>query len=528
MNSPHGGILKDLIARDKPRYLELYQESQTLPRLVLNERQLCDLELLLNGGFSPLEGFLTQEEYNNVVDHLRLTNGLVWAMPITLDVSQDQITALGIAPEARIALVNPQDNQPLAILRVQDVYRPDKVKEATKVFGKNDLAHPAVSYLFNVAQEFYVGGSLEAIQSPAHYDYVENRFTPAELRAKFEKLQWNRVVAFQTRNPMHRAHRELTVRAARSQKCNILIHPVVGMTKPGDVDHFTRVRVYKAILERYPQGMATLSLLPLAMRMGGPREAVWHATIRKNYGCTHFIVGRDHAGPGKDSTGQDFYGPYDAQDLVNEFRDELDIEVVPFKMVSYLPDTDEYVPADQVPQGTRTLNISGTELRRRLKTGGVIPDWFTYPEVQAILRSAYPPRSKQGFSVFFDGQNVDHLAAALVTVLNQDGQRPTTLIHDNTEKGKVQSTPEITGFLAAQVAKNGGALVSSRALGNERDLETLQKAVEPFGGYFVVAVQGQSLAKNPHLVVDLDRQTPSQIVHEVILELEKEGYIGSR
>jgi sulfate adenylyltransferase len=201
------------------------------------------------------------------------------------------------------------------------------------VFGKNDLAHSAVDYLHNQAGEIYIGGKVQAIQAPEHYDYVENRFSPQELRDKFEKLNWSRVVAFQTRNPMHRAHRELTVRAARSRKCNILIHPVVGMTKSGDVDHFTRVRVYKAIIERYPQGMATLSLLPLAMRMGGPREAVWHAIIRKNFGCTHFIVGRDHAGPGNDSNGNDFYGPYDAQELVNTYKSELDIEVVPFRMV---------------------------------------------------------------------------------------------------------------------------------------------------------------------------------------------------
>ncbi|KAJ3057661.1 Sulfate adenylyltransferase, partial [Quaeritorhiza haematococci] len=255
--------------------------------------------------------------------------------------------------------------------------------------------------------------------------------TPAELRALFKKLNWTRVVAFQTRNPMHRAHRELTVRAARSRHCNVLIHPVVGLTKPGDIDHYTRVRVYKAILPKYPQGMATLSLLPLAMRMGGPREAVWHAIIRKNHGCTHFIVGRDHAGPGKNSAGNDFYGPYDAQELILKYKDELGVEVVPFQMVAYMPETDEYVPADEVPKGKITLSISGTELRRRLKTGAQIPDWFTYPEVQQILRQQHPPRSKQGFVILLTGlynSGADTIARALQAVLDQEGKRRTTLL----------------------------------------------------------------------------------------------------
>ncbi|KAI8914366.1 sulfate adenylyltransferase [Gorgonomyces haynaldii] len=525
VNAPHGGKLKDLLVRDKPRFDELLAEAHTLKQLVLSERQVCDLELILTGGFSPLEGFLNQADYESVVENLRLRSGILWAMPITLDVSQDEISALGIAPEARIALVNPQDKQPLAILTVQDIYRPDKVKEAVNVFGKNDQAHPAVSYLFNQSKDFYVGGNVEAIQKPAHYDFVENRYTPAELRAKFEKLSWSRVVAFQTRNPMHRAHRELTVRAARSAKCNILIHPVVGMTKPGDVDHFTRVRVYKAIIERYPQGMATLSLLPLAMRMGGPREAVWHATIRKNFGCTHFIVGRDHAGPGKDSEGKDFYGPYDAQDLVNQYRDELEIEVVPFKMVSYIPDTDEYVPADEVPEGVKTLNISGTELRRRLKTGGVIPDWFTYPEVQTILRSAYPPRKSQGFTVLVSGGEIASvIATALVTVLNQGGQRATTLL-DYFDKQQ-QWPVEQAAFLAAQVSKNGGAAVLSRPL-SEKETQQIKSQVEHQGGGFISVQVGDHGLKQT-LTVYPESQPVAQMVHEVILELEKEAYIGSR
>jgi ATP sulfurylase len=203
------------------------------------------------------------------------------------------------------------------------------------------------------------------LSPPIHYDYRSLRRTPAELRTEFTRLGWRKVVAFQTRNPMHRAHVELTLRAAKDEEANLLVHPVVGMTKPGDVDHYTRVRCYEAIMSGYPHNTAMLSLLPLAMRMGGPREALWHAIIRKNHGVTHFIVGRDHAGPGVDSSGTPFYGPYDAQDLLREHTDELGVTMVPFRQMLYVENLDTYVPEDEVPAGASTLDISGTELRRR-------------------------------------------------------------------------------------------------------------------------------------------------------------------
>jgi sulfate adenylyltransferase len=371
-NPPHGGVLKDLLLRDAPKHAQLAAEAEKLPAVVLTERQLCDLELILNGGFSPLEGFMNEKDYNGVVKDLRLADGALFSMPICLDIGKKIIDARNIKPGARVTLRDFRDDRNLAILTVDDVYKPDRVLEGKEVFG-GDPEHPAVKYLMNSTKEYYVGGKVEAVNRLNHYDYVALRYTPTELRTHFEKLGWTRVVAFQTRNPMHRAHRELTVRAARSRQANVLIHPVVGLTKPGDIDHFTRVRVYEALMPRYPNGMAVLGLLGLAMRMGGPREAIWHAIIRKNHGATHFIVGRDHAGPGKNSAGKDFYGPYDAQYAVEKYRDELGIEVVEFQMMTYLPDSDEYRPKDQVPAGVRTLDISGTELRRRLRVGGDIP-----------------------------------------------------------------------------------------------------------------------------------------------------------
>ncbi|CAB4255273.1 similar to Saccharomyces cerevisiae YJR010W MET3 ATP sulfurylase [Maudiozyma barnettii] len=425
MPAPHGGKLQDLVARDLPRHNALLEESTKLAhQWVLTERQLCDIELILNGGFSPLDGFLNRADYNSVVSSSRLEDGTLWPMPITLDINNESFIKGKVQSGERIVLS--QDGEiPIAILTVQDIWQPDKSVEAAKVF-RGDPEHPAIRYLNEQAGDWYIGGSLECIQLPVHYDYPGARRTPAQLRAEFDSRHWDRVVAFQTRNPMHRAHRELTVRAARETNAKILIHPVVGLTKPGDIDHHTRVRAYNEIVKRYPAGMALVSLLPLAMRMAGDREALWHAIIRKNYGATHFIVGRDHAGPGKNSKGVDFYGPYDAQELVESHRDELQITVVPFRMVTYLPDEDRYAPIDTVDTSvTRTLNISGTELRRRLKVGASIPEWFSYPEVVKILRESNPPRPKQGFALSLLPGNLKvstkQLSTALLSIFLQFG-----------------------------------------------------------------------------------------------------------
>ncbi|KAJ2961323.1 hypothetical protein NQZ79_g3415 [Umbelopsis isabellina] len=571
-NTPHGGVLKDIYLRDADKHDVLLAESEKLPSLDLDDRQLCDLELILNGGFSPLEGFLNQKDYDGVVDNMRLADGNLWSMPITLDVSQERIDALGIKPAVRITLRDPRDDQALAILTVDDVYRPDKTKEAVNVYGADDVAHPAVHYLHSIAKDFYVGGKLEAIQPPSHYDYVSNRFTPSELRAHFKKLQWTRVVAFQTRNPMHRAHRELTVRAARARKAHLLIHPVVGLTKPGDIDHYTRVRVYKALMPKYPNGMAELSLLPLAMRMGGPREAIWHALIRKNHGVTHFIVGRDHAGPGKNSQGVDFYGPYDAQEAVEKYKDEIGIEIVPFQMVAYCPDTDEYMPADEVPAGVKTLNISGTELRRRLKQGLPIPEWFSYPEVVKVLRQAYPPRATQGFTIFLTGLHAsgkNSVARALQVSLNQQSTRSVSLLLGETIRSELSSELGYTkrerdinvqriGYIAGELTKAGSACIAAPIAPYDAARQSAKAAVEKYGGFYLVHVatsleecerrdregvykrarageiKGFTGIDDPYeapgnadLTVDITTQSVSQIVHEIVLMLEKDGYLGS-
>ena len=437
------------------------------------------------------------------------------------------------------------------------------------MFG-GDPEHPAVKYLFEHVREYYVGGNIDAVNRLNHYDYVALRYTPAELRLHFDKLGWTRVVAFQTRNPMHRAHRELTVRAARARGANVLIHPVVGLTKPGDIDHFTRVRVYQALLPRYPNGMAVLGLLPLAMRMGGPREAIWHAIIRKNHGATHFIVGRDHAGPGKNSSGIDFYGPYDAQHAVEKYRDELGIEVVPFQQMIYLPDSDEYRPHDEVAAGVRTLNISGTELRSRLRTGKDIPEWFSYPEVVRVLRESHPPRYKQGFTVFLTGyQNSgkDAIARALEVTLNQQGGRSVSLLLGETVRGNLSSELGFSrsdrhkniqriAFVAAELTKAGTAVIAAPIAPFEASRKAANETISQYGSFYLVHVatsleyaektdkrgvyerarkgeiKGFTGVDDPYetpsaadLVVDVERMTVRSIVHQIVLMLESAGLL---
>jgi len=386
------------VSYDSAQKLKL--EAGELPSWDLTARQICDLELLMNGGFSPLKGFLGQADYDGVVKDMRLADGTLWPMPITLDVS-DKFAA-EIEVDQDIALRD-AEGVILATLSISDKWVPNKSLEAEGVFGSDDSAHPAVNYLHNTAGNTYLGGAITGLQQPVHYDFRARRDTPNELRAYFRKLGWRKIVAFQTRNPLHRAHQELTFRAAREVQANLLIHPVVGLTKPGDIDHFTRVRCYEAVLDQYPSSTTSMSLLNLAMRMGGPREAVWHGLIRKNHGCTHFIVGRDHAGPGKNSAGEDFYGPYEAQDLFRAHQDEMGIQMVDFKHMVYVQERAQYEPADEIEGDVTVLNISGTELRRRLSEGLEIPEWFSFPTVVEELRKTRPARAKQGFTVFFTG-----------------------------------------------------------------------------------------------------------------------------
>ncbi len=568
LNPPHGGELVNLMAAPERRF-ELQAASRDWPSLDLNQRQLCDLELLLTGGFSPLRGFMSRRDYEGVCGTMRLANGLLWPIPITLDVTEE--LARTLRPGSPVALRDPEGVM-LATLHVEEVWQPDRREEAKLVFGTTSRAHPGVAYLLEQTNPWYVGGRLEGVQLPAHYDFRSLRLTPAELRADFVRLGWRRVVAFQTRNPMHRAHQELTLRAAKQAEANLLINPSVGMTKPGDVEYYVRVRCYQALLARYPKDTVKLALLPLAMRMGGPRECVWHAIIRKNHGVTHFIVGRDHAGPGKDENGKPFYGPYDAQELLRQYEGELGVTMVPFQMMVYLEDEDRYVPEDQVPDGAKTLNISGTELRRRLAEGREIPSWFTFPDVVRELQRSYPPRHRQGFTVFFtglSGSGKSTIANVLRVKFLEMGGRPVTLLdgdivrkHLSSELGFSKEHRDINirriGFVAAEITKNGGIAICAPIAPYDAIRKEVRAMIQPYGGFVLVhlatpletceardrkglyakaragIVKEFTGISDPYepptdadVVIDTSDLTPEEAAQEIFLHLERQGYIGA-
>ena len=493
----HGGMLKELIIKGA-EHEALDQHVLSLPSVVLGEPQLLDLALLLNGAFSPLDGFLNEGDWESVVRDMRLRNGTLWPMPITLDLPSD--TAGGFGPGSEIVL---RDNQgfALGVLRVDSIWRPDKEREARLVFGTTDPVHPGVNHLLNKAGDTYVGGKILGLRLPGRHGLGRLSHTPAEVRKIFAQKHWTRVIGFQTRNPLHRAHVELTKRAMESSKGKLLIHPVVGLTKPGDVDRVTRVRCYDKVLKHYPDESVVLSTLPLAMRMGGPREAVWHAIIRRNFGCSHFIVGRDHAGPGSDGAGRPFYGPYDAQELAQECAAEIGIEIIPFQELVYVPSRDAYLPVDEVEDGVETHSISGTELRNRLEKGEEIPPWFSYPEVIAELRRAYPLRRDQGFTLFFtglSGAGKSTIADALLPVLAEYGRVVTLLDGDDvrallsSELGFSREHRDLNikriAFVAQEVTRHRGVAVCAPIAPYGQVRAYARETIGEVGGYFEIYV----------------------------------------
>ena len=476
-------------------------EAANLVSWDLTQRQCCDLELLMNGGFYPLNGFLNEKDYFSVLENMRMADNSLWPIPINLDVSK--IFAKDLKINQKISLRDPE-GVILAILEISDIYTPNKEKEAELVFGTNDIAHPSVNYLHNKAGDVYLGGKIIGIQPVVHYDFRAIRDTPNELRSFFHKVGWDRIVAFQTRNPLHRAHQELTFKAAKEAQANLLIHPVVGMGKPGDIDHFTRVRCYEAVINQYPATTTSMSLLNLAMRMAGPREAIWHGLIRKNHGCTHLIIGRDHAGPGTDRNGDSFYGPYDARKLFKEYEDEMGIEMVDFKHMVYVQERAQYEPFEEIKDKDKitVLNISGTELRRRLNEGLDIPEWFSFPSVVKELRKTKPARSKQGFTVLFtgfSGSGKSTIANALLIKLMEMGGRPVTLLDGDVVRKNLSSELGFSkehrdlnirriGYVASEITKNGGIAICAPIAPYASTRDAIREDIEKFGAFIEIHV----------------------------------------
>ncbi len=494
--TPYGGSLKPLLV-DSARAAALKSESRGWPSWDLTARQVCDLELLLNGGFSPLKGFMGRADYERVCREMRLRDGTLWPVPVVLDVSE--AFAGKIAAGARVALRDPE-GVILAVLTVEDLWRPERRQEAAEVYGTTDLAHPGVRYLFEQVGPVYLGGEVEGLELPQHHDFRHLRHSPEALHRRLGELGWSRVIAFQTRNPVHRAQFEMTLRAAREQQANLLVHPVVGMTQPGDVDHFCRVRCYQALMPRYPEGLAMLSLLPLSMRMAGPREAVWHAIIQRNHGCSHLIVGRDHAGPDPKHGRASFYPPGSTVELLRQHEAELGIGLLPMDRWVYVPMRRKFQPVDELPVGEPTLDLSSAEVRRHLRGGHDLPEWFTFPEVAAELRKTHPPRSRQGFTVFFtglSGAGKSTIAKALLDKLLEAGGRPVTMLDGDIVRKNLSSELGFSrehrdlnirriGFVAKQITKNGGIAICAPIAPYDGIRREVRDLIAGQGGFILV------------------------------------------
>lgn len=561
--TPYGGKLINLLVPEESKE-ELMAQATHLPSIQISARAMCDLELLAGGGFSPLDRFMGQADYTRVLEEMRLADGTLFPLPITLTVDPDELPSYADA----ITLCDARNNV-IAIMKIEEVFEWDHEREAQLTLGSTDARHPLVSEMVRWGK-LCVSGELQVIDFPRYNDFTELRRTPGQTREMLNNLGFHNVVAFQTRNPMHRIHEELTKRAAERVGGSLMIHPVVGLTKPGDVDHYTRVRVYQALMEHYYDPQRTvLSLLPLAMRMAGPREAVWHAIIRRNYGANHFIVGRDHAGPGKDGTGKPFYGPYDAQEMLAQHEDEVGVKMVPFEELVYVVDDDQYVEAKDVREGTRTYAISGTQVRDDyLAKGKLLPDWFTRHETAEILAETYPPLHKQGVCIWFtglSGSGKSTTAEVLTSLLLERGRQSTVLdgdvVRTHLSKG-LGFTPEDRdtnilriGFVAGEIVRHNGTVICAaispyRSTRNEvRKMVGEDKFVEVFvdtpievceqrdvKGLYARARRGQikgftgvddpyESPRNAEIILHTVGVTPEENARKIIQYLEERGLI---
>ena len=547
---------------------DIQHDILTLPRLNLKGRVLHDLEVMLVGGFAPVAGFMDEADYTAVVETMHLTNGALFPIPIVLDVPHESAYQVG----DRILLCDPFGN-PLATMDVTSCFTPDKMKEVLGVYGTEDKMHPGVQYVFDEMQDTYIGGPVTKIALPVRHDFKQFRKTPAQLKELFKERGWDKVVGFQTRNPMHRAHFELVKRASEKVGAPVLVHPVVGMTKPGDIDYVTRVRTYNVVCNTYGKEFTELSLLPLAMRMAGPREAVWHSIIRKNYGCTHFIVGRDHAGPGKGSDGKDFYGPYDARELALKHADEVGITIVDSDELAYSKTREKYVASNEVEEGEEIANISGTEFRRRLRENEEIPEWFSFKESIHILRESVKRDTRPGVAFFFTGLSCSGkstLAQLLLARLQELQDREITFldgdeIRNHLSKGLGFSKEDRdenvkrVGFVASEIVRHGGIAICSLIAPYREARRHVRNRIEHYGEFIEIFVDTpvdvcasrdtkglyekarQGLIKNftgvddpyenpekPELIARTVESTPEEIVEDIIAYLYERGILAKR
>jgi sulfate adenylyltransferase len=561
----HGGELVDLLV-DGHHAEMLRETSGGLVSATLTQRQLCDLELLVNGAFSPLRGFMDEADYHSVIDDMGLADGTLWPIPIVFDVPRP--LAEKVSTGDRIALRDAEGFMP-AVMTVTSVWEPDRHREALAIYGTDDPSHPGVRYLLESVNPVYIGGTVEGVQAPLHHDFEALWDTPAEMRAAFEKMGWRRVVAFQTSKPMHRLQREITLKTAKALQAHILLHPTVGMTKPGDLHYYARVHCYQAIRRHFPQNLATLSLLPLAMRMAGPREALWHAIVHQNYGCSHMIVGPKHAAPpGEAPTDEE---AAQTREQIDAQAGRLDIEIVHVEKHLYVPSQERFLGVSDIAgRGLDAIEYTDAQLKADLAAGEAPPDWFSYPEVVGELRHAYPPRSRQGFTLFFtglSGSGKSTLAKIIYGKLVEGGRRPATLLDGDIVRQNLSSELGFSkahrdlnirriGYVASEITKNGGIAICAPIAPYRETRRAVRELIESRGAFIEIHVATSldvceardrkglyakarkgiipeftgisdpyEVPERPELVIDTADVSPMEAAQEIYLYLLKEGYL---
>jgi len=563
---PLGISLVSLLV-DENRQNILKDVAFNLSDITLNDRQLCDLELLATGAYSPLKGFMPSTDYESVLDRLRLQNGALWPIPICLDIPETKAKSLEAGQSVTL---RDHEGFLLAVMEIEDNWPVEVEKEALQIFGTTNQVHPGVQQLYKKSGNFYIGGSLEVLSPPLHFDFKQLRLTPQEVRNIYKRMGWKRVVGFQTAQPVHRPQYELTIKAMQQAKANLLLLPIAGMTKPGDFDHYTRVRCYREVTRHYPPDSFILNLLPYTMHMAGPREALLQTIISKNYGCTHFIVGHNHAGPGLDKNGKSFYESNDAQKLSEEYSEEIDIQIISFDEMVYLPFEDEYSFVDQVPEDTKTISLSGSDIRERILSGRQIPKWATFPEVVEELRKAYPTPNKQGFTVFLtglSGAGKSTVAKVLYSRFLEIGDRPVTLLDGDIVRRNLSSNLKFNkedrdinvrriGFVAGEITKNRGIAICAPIAPYESTRSEIRSAIESYGGFIEVHVSTPieicekrdrkgmyakaraglikgftgvddpyEIPTSPEVSINTTDTTPNESAQEILLFLGQKGFI---
>ncbi|MCP3873082.1 MAG: bifunctional sulfate adenylyltransferase/adenylylsulfate kinase [Desulfobacteraceae bacterium] len=558
--------LVNLLVNEQQHNL-LKKISASMPDVILNDRQICDFELLTTGVFSPLKGFMKQIDYESVLDRMRLESGELWPIPICLDIPENLAKTL---ETGQSVVLRDSEGFLLGVMNIEDIWPLDIEKEALAIYDTTDKSHPGVDYLFNTSGKYYIGGEIQALNLPIHSDFRQIRNTPAEIQKLFKKLGWKRIVGFQTRQPIHRPQFEMTIQAMQKARANLLLLPIAGVTKPGDFDHFTRMRCYQKVAAHYPPDSYMLNLLPMAMRMAGPREAILHMIIGKNFGCTHFVIGHQHASPGNDSKNNPFYKYDDATLLAGKTTKELGVETITFEEMVYLPFEDEYKIASKVPKDTDTISFTGTDIQKRIRNGKKVPDWATFPDVIHELQKSYPPPSKQGLAIFctgLSGAGKSTIAKILYSRFLEIGTRPVTLLDGDIVRRNLSSELNFSkehrdinvkriGFVAAEIAKNRGVAICAPIAPYEKTRAQIRKSIEAHGGFFEIHVSTPitecekrdrkgmyakaraGLLKGftgvddpyedpskPELRIDTTSLTPDEAAQEVLLYISQKGYI---